>query len=62
MVKYFVKCAGFTVMPILAAGCGGDDTVAEVKGGWRHIDTKQYATMDDVSLLKRCGMRDPTGS
>lgn len=50
-----------------AVGCSGEDKTDvdktdAVKDGWRRLDPKHYAAMDDVSLLKRWVEIDCTGT
>ena len=61
-----LKIVVLAIAVACAAGCGGEGKVdaekaVAVKDGWRRLDPKHYAAMDDVSLLKRWVEIDCTG-
>lgn len=60
-----LKIIATTVAILSMAGCGGESDVdkpVSVKDGWRRLDPKRYAALDDISLMKRLVEMDSTGT
>ena len=60
-----LKIIAATVAVLSMAGCGGESGTGKpvaVKDGWRRLDPKRYAAMEDISLMKRLVEMDSSGT